>query len=97
MAKPPAAVDVAATIGARSGCRKRQAGVGWPDAESSPRTPILSSNQEASMAKVAPFHAEGSVVYHDNNQCTEGNNIERRNRKSGTGNKRKCAHCKRLR
>ena len=49
------------------------------------------------MAKVAPFHAEGSVVYHDNNQCTEGNNIERRNRKSGTGNKRKCAHCKRLR
>ena len=48
------------------------------------------------MAKVAAFHAEDSDVYHDNNQCTEGNNIESRNRKSGTGGKRKCSHCARL-
>ena len=48
------------------------------------------------MAKVAPFHAVDSDVYHDNNQCTEGNNIERENRRSGTGGKRKCDHCKRL-
>ena len=48
------------------------------------------------MAKVPAFHAEGSGVYHDNNQCTEGNNIEPRNRESGTGGKRKCFHCSRL-
>ena len=48
------------------------------------------------MAKTAPFHAKDSDVYHDNTSCTEGNNIERRNRLSGTGGKRKCSHCKRL-
>ncbi|MGR3464256.1 hypothetical protein [Limimaricola sp.] len=50
------------------------------------------------MAKVAPFHSTkpGTSVYHDNNQCTEGNNIERSNRASGTGGHPKCSHCKRL-
>lgn len=48
------------------------------------------------MAKVPAFHAEDSDVYHDNDKCTEGNNIESRNRKSGTGGKRKCSHCARL-
>ena len=48
------------------------------------------------MAKVAPFHAKDSDVYHDNNKCTEGNNIETRNRQSGTGGKKKCSHCSRL-
>lgn len=37
------------------------------------------------MAKVSPFHSKlpGTRVYHDNNSCTEGNNIEARNRVSG--------------
>lgn len=50
------------------------------------------------MAKVAAFHSKlsGTKVYHDNNQCTEGNNIERSNRVSGTGGHPKCDHCKRL-
>ena len=48
------------------------------------------------MAKTAPWHAAGSDVYHDNTECTEGNNIERENRRPGTGGKRKCDHCKRL-
>ena len=50
------------------------------------------------MAKVAPFHSDNpsADVYHDNSKCTEGNNVERKNKKSGTGGKRKCAHCARL-
>lgn len=50
------------------------------------------------MAKVPPFHSKlpGTQVYHDNNQCTEGNNIEHRNRVPGTGGLPKCDHCKRL-
>jgi hypothetical protein len=50
------------------------------------------------MAKVSPFHSKlpGTRVYHDNNSCTEGNNIESYNRVSGTGGHPKCDHCKRL-
>ncbi len=48
------------------------------------------------MSKVAPFNAKDSGVYHNNNQCTEGNNIETRNWKSGDGGKRLCKHCKEL-
>ena len=48
------------------------------------------------MAKVAPFHSIKSSVYHDNNQCTEGNNIEPQNKLQGTGGKPKCQHCQRL-
>ncbi len=48
------------------------------------------------MAKVAPFHAVNSNVYHDNSKCTEGNNIESGNKRQGTGGKKKCEHCKRL-
>jgi hypothetical protein len=32
-------------------------------------------------------------VYHNNTRCTEGNNIEPRNRRSGTGGKQLCHHC----
>lgn len=48
--------------------------------------------------KVAPFHSKepGTEVYHNNNECTEGNNIESYNRVSGTGGLRLCDHCKRL-
>lgn len=51
------------------------------------------------MAKVAPFHSKqpnDRNVYHDNDKCTEGNNIERRNRVAGTGGRPKCQHCQRL-
>lgn len=51
------------------------------------------------MAKVSPFHSKLKTdrrVYHDNNSCTEGNNIETRNRAPGTDNRPKCEHCKRL-
>lgn len=51
------------------------------------------------MAKVAPFHSVKETdkkVYHDNNSCTEGNNIETKNRKLGTDNRPKCEHCQRL-
>jgi len=46
--------------------------------------------------KTSPWHAKESSVHHDNTTCTEGNNIEPRNRLSGTGGKPKCAHCERL-
>ncbi len=47
------------------------------------------------MGKVAPFHSRlpGTEVYHDDSDCTEGNNIERGNRCSGTGGLRHCANC----
>jgi hypothetical protein len=47
--------------------------------------------------KVNPTYSiEFSEVYHNNNKCTERNNIESRNVKQGTGGKRLCSHCKRL-
>ena len=46
--------------------------------------------------KVSPFHSIKQNVHHDNNQCTEGNNIETEYRRSGTGGKPLCAHCARL-
>ena len=42
------------------------------------------------------YSAEPTSVYHNNNQCTERNNIEKRNIRHGTGGKRLCDHCKRL-
>lgn len=35
-------------------------------------------------------------VYHDNTECTEGDNIESYNLEGGKGGLRKCAHCARL-
>ena len=50
------------------------------------------------MAKVAPTYSiePGRDVYHNNNQCTERNNIETRNLRQGTDGRRLCAHCARL-
>lgn len=50
------------------------------------------------MAKVSPFHSKKpeTTVYHNDNKCTEGNNIESYNRVSGTGGRPLCSHCKRL-
>ena len=49
------------------------------------------------MAKVAPFHSVKVLrVYHDNDACPEGGNIEARNRRSGTDGRMRCEHCARL-
>lgn len=50
------------------------------------------------MPKVPPFHSKkpGITVHHDNNTCTEGDNIESYYLAQGTGNKPLCAHCSRL-
>jgi hypothetical protein len=51
------------------------------------------------MAKVAPFHSiapSDRRVYHDNSACTEGNNIEPRNKRPGTAGRPRCEHCSRL-
>jgi hypothetical protein len=49
------------------------------------------------MARVAPFHSSKNPgVYHVCSQCTEGNNIEPRNRERGEGGGRMCQRCKDL-
>lgn len=50
------------------------------------------------MGKVAAYHSTLAAiqVYHDNDKCTEGNNIERRNWKAGKGGKRLCRRCETL-
>lgn len=51
------------------------------------------------MSKVPAFHSKlrsDRPVYHDDNECTEGNNIEPENRVPGTGGRPKCDHCRRL-
>lgn len=50
------------------------------------------------MPRVAPFHSKlpGTDKHHNNSACTEGNNIEPRNRVPGTGGLPLCSHCKRL-
>jgi hypothetical protein len=60
---------------------------------------ILMPKGEPLMAKVAPFHSVKNTdrrVYHDNNSCTEGNNIEAANKRAGTDNRPRCEHCARL-
>jgi hypothetical protein len=59
----------------------------------------LDQQRSPMMAKVAPFHSAAPndpKVYHDNNRCTEGNNIEPRNKRSGTEGYPKGQHCSRL-
>jgi hypothetical protein len=51
------------------------------------------------VAKVDPYHSKAPndrKVYHDHNDCTEGNNIESYNKVSGTGGYPRCEHCQRL-
>lgn len=51
-----------------------------------------------SMAKVSPYHSKkpGTNRHHNNNACTEGNNIESYNKVSGTGGHPLCSKCKTL-
>lgn len=48
------------------------------------------------MAKVSPWHSAIGDRYHDDDRCTEGNNIETKNRRSGTGGLKQCLRCKEL-
>ena len=50
------------------------------------------------MSIVAPFHSKrpGTTVHHNNNKCTEGNNIEHYNRVPGTGGHPLCKNCRDL-
>ena len=50
------------------------------------------------MTRVTPFRSKlpGTKKHHNNNRCTEGNNIERHNRVSGTGGLPLCDRCKQL-
>ena len=50
------------------------------------------------MSKVPPIYSAkpyAPQVYHDNNRCTERNNIEKENVRSGTGGsgRKLCDHC----
>lgn len=43
------------------------------------------------------WHSVGSKVYHNNLLCTEGNNIEKKNYRTGKGmNTRICNKCEKL-
>lgn len=48
------------------------------------------------MAKVSPYHSIKQSVHHTHTNCTEGNNIEKENKRDGTGGKPLCDHCKRM-
>jgi hypothetical protein len=51
------------------------------------------------MSKVPAFHSvkpNTPNVYHDNDKCTEGNNIEPANKRSGTAGRPRCKTCDRL-
>lgn len=51
------------------------------------------------MAKTKAWHSSRESdrkVYHDNDKCTEGNNIETKYRKDGTGGRPLCHHCANL-
>lgn len=48
------------------------------------------------MPKAPSWHSIKSQVYHNNTACNTGNNIERENRRSGTGDKKLCSECANL-
>jgi hypothetical protein len=55
--------------------------------------------REVNLMKTNPWHSKKETdrkVYHDNTDCTEGNNIEKENRQSGTGGRPRCEHCSQL-
>jgi hypothetical protein len=51
----------------------------------------------STMAVKSPWHSIKQDVYHNNTECNTGNNIERENIRQGTGGKRHCSECARLR
>jgi hypothetical protein len=45
------------------------------------------------MPKTSPWHSIKAPVHHNNTTCTTGNNIEKENRRAGTGEKPLCKDC----
>lgn len=45
------------------------------------------------MPRRSPWHSIKTGVHHNNTNCTEGNNIERKNLRSGTGGNPLCRRC----
>jgi hypothetical protein len=49
------------------------------------------------MTRTNPWYSiKQKDVHHNNTKCTEGNNIERQNRRQGTGGLPLCNRCKEL-
>ncbi|MBI5310750.1 MAG: hypothetical protein HZB14_06975 [Actinobacteria bacterium] len=50
------------------------------------------------MSTTDPWFSDepGIEVYHNNDECSEGNNIETENLQPGTGGKRLCSKCAEL-
>jgi hypothetical protein len=48
------------------------------------------------LPKKEPWHSAKQSVHHNNEACHTGNNIEKENVRSGTGGKRLCKICARL-
>jgi len=46
--------------------------------------------------RLAPWHSSQGIVYHNNNMCNTGNNIEHINIKTGTGGRQLCNECRTL-
>jgi hypothetical protein len=46
--------------------------------------------------KTSPWHSIKQDKHHDNTSCNTGNNIERENRREGTGGKPLCTECRGL-
>jgi hypothetical protein len=44
----------------------------------------------------SPWHSILSNKHHNNTRCNTGNNIEKENRRTGTGGKPLCTECARL-
>ena len=42
------------------------------------------------------YHSKGSSVYHIYQKCSVGNNIEKGNKKTGSGGKKLCKTCKEI-
>ena len=60
---------------------------------------LLPRRENPIMAKTTPWHStrpDDKKVHHDETRCTEGNNIEARYKKSGTGGYPKCNRCKEI-
>jgi hypothetical protein len=47
--------------------------------------------------KKKAWHSHKSDVYHNEKDCNTGNNIEKENLRSGTGSRRKCKECNKVR
>jgi hypothetical protein len=55
-----------------------------------------SQSSKGTAMKVAPTHSIKQYVHHDNDKCTERNNIEKENLRQGTGGKPLCQRCAEL-